>query len=216
MRVSTTRAIALACTSMLIAACSDIERSRNVNNPDVPATTVAQQVCAMCHGVTGVSVSPTFPKLAGQQREYLVAQLSEFKSHSRSDPTGAKFMWGFTHLNEAQVQGLADYFSSQKPSYGPAGDVKLTEEGRRIFTEGIPDRNVPMCSACHGQQGEGNGQFPRLAGQHADYVVKQLMVFQRTDQRPRGGAMKVVTHDLSEHEMHALATFVQSFQPAAQ
>ncbi len=197
--------------SALVAGCSQIDRSRAVGNPEVSAITMAQQVCSACHGVTGNSVSPAFPKLAGQQREYLVAQLVEFKSHNRSNPAGAQYMWGFTQLTPSQVQGLADYFSSQTPTIGSPGNASLVAEGRRIFSEGIPDKGVTMCSACHGSRGEGNAQFPRLAGQHADYVAKQLVIFQRTDQRPLGAAMKQVTHELSDHQIQALAVFLQSF-----
>ena len=196
---------------LVLVACSQIDRSRAVGNPDVSAITLAQQVCSTCHGVTGNSVSPAFPKLAGQQREYLVAQLAEFRSHNRSSPAGAQYMWGFTNLTPVQVQGLADYFSSQAPTFGPAGNPALEAEGRRIFSEGIPGTGVTMCSACHGSKGEGSAQFPRLAGQHADYVAKQLVIFQRTDQRPLGAAMKQVTHELSDHQIHALAVFLQSF-----
>ena len=195
----------------LVAACSQIDRSRAVGNTDVAAITLAQQVCSSCHGVTGNSVSPAFPKLAGQQREYLVAQLAEFKSHSRSNPAGTQYMWGFSNLSPGQVQGLADYFSSQAPTLGPAGNAALEAEGRRIFIDGIPDKGVAMCSACHGPKGEGNAAFPRLAGQHADYVAKQLVIFQRTDQRPLGAAMKQITHELSDHQIQALAVFLQSF-----
>lgn len=198
---------------MMVAACSQIDRSRAVGNPEVSAVTMAQQVCSTCHGVTGNSVSPAFPKLAGQQREYLVAQLAEYKSHNRSNPAGAQYMWGFNHLSPAQVAGLADYFAGQKPTFGAPGDPALEAEGRRIFSAGIPDHNVTMCTACHGMQGEGNAQFPRVAGQHADYVAKQLVIFQRTDQRPLGAPMKQVTHELSDHQIRALAVFLQSFSP---
>jgi cytochrome c553 len=125
-------------------------------------------------------------------------------------------MWGLTRLSPPQVQGLADYFASQAPTFGRPGLPEMEAEGRRIFKEGIPDHNVQMCSACHGAQGEGNGQFPRIAGQHADYVAKQLRIFQRTDQRPLGAAMKVVTHDLTDRQIEALAVFLQSFSPQRQ
>lgn len=196
-----------------VVACSDIERSRAVGNPNVSAVTMAQQVCATCHGATGNSVSPAFPKLAGQPREYLVAQLAEFKSHKRSNPAGTQYMWGFSHLSATQVQGLADYFSAQAPTFGPAGSAQKEAEGRRIFNEGIPASGVPMCSTCHGARGEGNGAFPRIAGQHADYIAKQLKIFQLTDQRPAGAAMKQVTHDLTDAQVQALAIFLQSFSP---
>lgn len=207
----TIRLAMLAGTVALIAACAPIDRSRAINNEHVTAVTIAQQVCSSCHGVTGNSTSPEFPKLAGQQRDYLVAQLAEFKSHNRSDPNGVKYMWGLGRLSADQVQGLADYFSGQAPTFGPVTDAGLAAEGQRIYNEGIPDHNVTMCSACHGAKGEGAGQFPRLAGQHADYVAKQLLVYQRTDQRPLGVAMKQVTHELTERQIKALAAFLQAF-----
>lgn len=197
------------------AACHDLERSREVDNPSVSGKTIAQQVCSNCHGATGVSVSPTFPKLAGQQREYLVNQLTDLKSRARSDPHAQMFMWGFTHLTDVQIDEIATYFSSQPAVMGKPRERILMDQGRTIFVSGLPDKGVPACSSCHGQNGEGMGQFPRLAGQHAEYVVTQLLVFQHTDQRPRGAPMKAVCKNMSELEMREVAAFVEAFPPKA-
>ena len=70
-----------------------------------------------------------------------------------------------------------------------------------------------MAAGCHGVAAQGDGQFPRLAGQHADYVIKQLVVFQQTEQRPAGAMMKAVTHDLRPQDMRAVAMFLQSLPP---
>jgi cytochrome c553 len=192
-------------------ACHDLERSRSVDNPAVAGKTIALQVCSNCHGANGISVSPTFPKLAGQQREYLVDQLTDFKTHSRSDPNAKKFMWGFTHLSDAQIEALATYFSSQHATPGEAADPTLMDQGRKIFTSGLPDKGVAACISCHGQHGEGAGKFPRLAGQHADYIEKQLLVFQRSQDRPRGAIMKAVCANMSEQDMRAVSAFVEAF-----
>jgi cytochrome c553 len=199
--------------SVLVAACSQPERSRALDNPRVPAVTVAQQVCSMCHGMTGNSRSPAFPKLAGQSRDYLIAQLAEFKSHSRSTLAGEQSMWGVSRLSPAQVESLADFYSSQAPTYQPVADAGLAAQGRRIYSEGIPDKGVPACAACHGMQGEGVGQFPRLAGQHADYLSKQLVIFRQTQERPLGVAMQPIAHGLTDPQIHAIAVFLQSFSP---
>jgi cbb3-type cytochrome c oxidase subunit III len=191
--------------------CHDLERSRQVDNPAVAGKTIALQVCSNCHGLKGVSISPTFPKLAGQSRQYLVDQLMDFKTHSRSDPNAKRFMWGFTHLTDAQIEDLATYFSSQAMELGQPADDELMEAGREIFTSGLPAKGVAACAACHGEHGEGAGLFPRLAGQHADYVVKQLRVFQQTDTRPRGATMKAVCNNMSEQDMHAVAAYVEAF-----
>jgi cbb3-type cytochrome c oxidase subunit III len=210
------RVVQIISLGMLLAgsACHDLERSREVDNPAVAGKTIALQVCSNCHGVNGVSVSPTFPKLAGQRREYLVDQLTDFKTHARSDPNAKRFMWGFTHLSEAQIDELAAYFSSQQPVLGESGDRALIDEGRAIFASGLPDKGVAACISCHGQHGEGMNQFPRLAGQHADYLVKQLSVFQHgTDQRPRGEVMKAVCANMSDQDMRAVAAFLEAFPP---
>lgn len=196
------------------AGCHDMDRSRAVDNPAVAGKTIALQVCSNCHGVKGVSISPAFPKLAGQRREYLVDQLTDFKTHARSDPNAKRFMWGFTHLSEAQIDDLAAYFSSQTPVMGEPAEQSLMVEGKAIFASGLPDKGVAACVSCHGKHGEGMNQFPRLAGQHADYVYKQLLVFQHNvEQRPRGEIMKSICSNMSERDMRAVAAFVEAFPP---
>ncbi|MFT0172812.1 c-type cytochrome [Paraburkholderia mimosarum] len=195
------------------AACQDLEHSRQVDNPLVSGRTIALQVCSNCHGVNGVSISPAFPKLAGQQKEYLVAQLTDFKSHTRADPNAQRFMWGFTHLTDMQIDELATYFSGQSAVLGVASDPALIDEGRAIYRSGLPEKGVGACVGCHGQHGEGENQFPRLAGQHAHYVIKQLEVFQQTDTRPRGAPMKAVCANMSDRDMRAVAAFVEAFSP---
>lgn len=199
--------------AMLLAgsACQDLDRSRDVGDAAVPGKTIAMQVCSNCHGMTGVSVSPAFPKLAGQQREYLVAQLTDFRSHARSDPNAKRYMWGFTHLTDTQIGDIATYFSEQSAVTGePAGEA-LMNAGRTIYVSGLPGKGVAACVTCHGQHGEGTDQFPRIGGQHADYVMKQLDVFRSTATRPRGALMKAICANMSEDDMRAVAAFVEAF-----
>jgi cytochrome c553 len=194
-----------------VGACANLERSRNLNDPGVPARATAQQVCSNCHGVDGNSVSPNFPNLAGQTEVYFVEQLKSFRQHSRSDPAGFEYMWGLSrHLTDEQIDGLAAYFASQKPRGTPAeaGDEQISA-GKKIFEGGVPEKSIPACHTCHGDRAQGNNQYPRLANQHADYVVKQLTVFQRTDERPEGVVMKVVAHDLTEANIRDVAAFLQ-------
>lgn len=194
-----------------VAGCSVPERSRSLGDAHISANTIALQVCSNCHGVQGVSVSPNFPNLAAQSQPYLVEQLKSFKSHGRSDPAGFEYMWGISaRLTDEQINGLATYFSSQKPAPGKAGNPALLKDGQAIFEQGIAANNTPACSGCHGAHGEGIQQSPRLAGQHADYIVKQLMVFQRTDQRPEGGMMKTVTHALTPEDMKNVAAYLEA------
>jgi len=203
-------AAAVAATA-LCAGCANPERSRDLGNPAVSGPVLARQACSLCHGVTGVAGSPNFPNLAAQTPQYLAAQLGEFRAHSRRDPAGFEYMWGISRrLTDAQIEGLAAYYAAQAPARQlPAGDAAQVEAGRVLFTQGAPERGIPACAGCHGDQGQGMATFPRLAGQHADYVVKQLRVFQRSDDRPDGAVMKVVSHNLTAQDVANAAAYVQ-------
>lgn len=207
------RFLAVAGFAAIAAACAPIERSRNLNDPAVPAATVAAQVCSDCHGLDGNSVSPNFPRLAGQPEDYLASQLRQFRSHQRSDPAGFVYMWGLSrHLTDAQIDGLARYFAAQSPAPNASGDPALAAKGRAIFEAGVPALKVPPCATCHGAHGEGASTFPRLAGQHADYVRKQLAVFRGSEQRPEAAAMKIVAHDLTNEDIREVAEYVQGLR----
>lgn len=200
-----------ALAAMAAAGCSSPSRSRNLPDPKVSAVTIAQQVCSNCHGVTGNSVSPNFPNLAAQTSSYLAAQLKVFKSHDRKDPAGFEYMWGLSRfLTDEQINGLAAYYSSQRLKPLPIESAPArVAAGKAIFHEGVPGKNIPACATCHGQSGEGKDSFPRLAGQHADYVAKQLNIFQRTNQRPEGAVMTTIAHELSPDEILNTAAYVQ-------
>lgn len=190
--------------------CSNIERSRDLANPNVPAAVTAAQVCSNCHGVDGNSVSPNFPRLAAQQPAYIVAQLENFRGQHRADPAGFEYMWGLSHhLTDAQIKGLADYFSRQAAQPNAPVDAKLVAAGKVIYENGLPAKEAPPCIACHGPKAEGLANFPRLANQHQDYLIKQLQVFQRTDERPNT-PMTQIAHLLSAEEMKAVTGYLQS------
>lgn len=196
----------LALCVVALTGCTGTNEQASEKNSPMPGIAMVDKVCSMCHGLTGESISPMFPKLAGQQKEYLKLQLADFKGHARSDVTGTQYMWGFTHLTETQISELADYFSSQSPM--KADDDKPDARGELIFRKGLPELGIAQCSSCHGADGQGNGQFPRLAGQHAYYMIRQIKVFQQTDQRPRGALMKQVTHSLSDADAEAVAHYI--------
>lgn len=206
--------LALAIASLVIGGCSNLERSRDIGNPQVQGKTLAMQVCSNCHSVDGNSINPNFPKLAGQQEDYLVAQLTYFRSHNRSDPEGSEYMWGIARkLTDEQIKGLATYFSQQKDAPNVAGDAALVAEGKALFENGNPKEEVAACAGCHGAQGMGNGTFPRLAGQHKDYMIKQLHILSQTDQRPAGAMMKPLVHGLTPSDMVAVTTYLQGISP---
>lgn len=182
------------CLTALVG-CTSTNEETAQESPPMSGIAMADQVCSLCHGLTGESVSPMFPKLAGQQKEYLQLQLKDFKSHVRSDKAGTQYMRGFTHLTETQITELADYFASQRPMQADT-DV-LDARGESIYREGIPESGVARCSSCHGADGQGEGRMPRVAGQHADYVIHQINVLQKTAQ-----------HALSDADAVAVARYL--------
>ena len=210
--MNTTRWMLLALVVGSVAACANVERSRSTANPNVSGATLAVQVCSDCHGPTGNSVSPNFPNLAAQQQAYLSAELQEFKRHSRTDPAGFEYMWGLSHnLTDKQIDELSTHFASRKLERRPVeGKPERIAAGKAIFISGLPDQGAPPCSSCHGADGMGNAAIPRIAGQHVDYLIKQLKVFQRTEQRPDGALMKTVTHQLTAQNMQNVAAYLQS------
>ncbi|HEY6942117.1 c-type cytochrome [Dokdonella sp.] len=210
----TVRSLAFTAVIAAIAACSNLPRSRDLANPEVSGRVLAEQVCSNCHGRTGTATSPNFPNLAAQQKRYLITQLEAFRAHSRRDPAGYEYMWGVSRsLTDAQIDALADYYRAQDPPRQPAeSPPALVEAGRVLFEHGDTAKGVPACSSCHGANGAGSDAFPRIAGQHADYVRKQLEVFQRTDERPEGAIMKTVAHALSPDDIDAAAAFVQTLE----
>ncbi|WP_338923518.1 c-type cytochrome [Pseudomonas silesiensis] len=167
---------------------------------------MADSVCSLCHGLTGESVSPMFPKLAGQQNEYLQLQLTDFKNHGRSAATDSRYMGGLSHLTKTQIAELADYFASQRAMQADTGTPDA--RGEVIFRQGLPERGIPPCSACHGTDGGGNGLIPRVAGQHASYMSQQIMVLQQTGQRPNGAPMLPVDHALSQADAESVARYM--------
>jgi cytochrome c553 len=210
--MNTKRLLLVATLVGLAGGCANLERSRNTANPNVSGKTLAMQVCSNCHGRTGNSISPNFPNLASQQEAYIDAQLHAFKGHSREDPAGFEYMWGLSHnLTDKQIQELATHFASQKlEAQRVEGKPERIAAGKTVFTDGVPGKSIPACASCHGPDGMGNAAFPRISGQHVDYLVKQLTVFQRTNERPGGIVMKTVAHELTDENIANVAAYLQA------
>lgn len=176
------------------------------------AERIAVTTCATCHGPQGHSYSPKFPVLAGQHASYLQAQLQAFRSQTRGDPDALGYMWGMAApLDDATMAALADYYSQQTPQAGPRGDPALIERGKLIYTQGDSARGIPACNACHGPDARGTDMFPRLAGQHVQYLIKQLRSFQNNMRNV--AVMHGVAGRLDVADMEAVANYVQQLGP---
>jgi cytochrome c553 len=167
------------------------------------------ETCSACHGQNGRSVAPTFPILAAQTAPYIELQLHAFKDQTRADPDAQAYMWGMaSQLDDASISGLAAYFSKQSAAAGKSGNAALIAQGKQIFVEGVPGRQIPACATCHGAQAQGNGPFPRLAGQHAPYLLKQLLVIQSVLRT--APVMHGVIKDLTRDQMQAVVAYLES------
>lgn len=177
--------------------------------PQAADVTATVQTCAACHGVNGRSISPTFPNLAAQTAPYIEAQLKAFKDESRADPDAQAYMWGMAaQLSDATITELGAYFAKQTAAPGKAGDPAIIKRGKLVFEEGVPARQIPPCASCHGAHGEGMATFPRLAGQHSPYLLKQLLVIQSALRS--APVMHGVVKDLNKEQMLAVVAYLES------
>jgi cytochrome c553 len=173
------------------------------------AQQIATTVCGTCHGRDGNSTQPKFPRLAGQHANYLVAQLKAFRAQTRGDSDAIGYMWGMaSELDDPTIAALATYYAAQKPEPSTAGRPALIAIGRDIYEHGIPAEGVPACSACHGPDAHGLQDYPRLAGQHSQYVLKQLGSFQSNMRNV--AIMHGVAQNLRLPEMQAVAAYLES------
>jgi cytochrome c553 len=161
-------------------------------------------VCAACHGADGNSGVPANPKLARQHPEYLVKQLTEFKSGKRANPVMQAFA---AQLSDADMRNIAAWLTAQQAKPGFAKDKELVSVGERIWRGGIPDRKIAACAACHSPTGAGiPAQYPRLSGQHADYVTAQMVAF-RDGARKNSVQMNQIAAKMNDREIRAVADY---------
>lgn len=169
-------------------------------------------VCAACHGADGNSAVPTFPKLAGQGEKYLYKQLKDVRDGARPIPTMVGQLDGKSNQDLADI---AAYYASQD-STGSQTDPELLALGEAVYRGGIPERSVAACAGCHSPTGKGNAPagFPRLAGQHADYIAAQLTSYRKGYEDETGRTndgdtriMRITAFGLSDLEIQAVASY---------
>jgi len=192
----------LACSiELAVAQVSEIDKKA--------AAKMAGEVCSSCHGPGGRSTAPIFPILAAQQSAYLETQLKAFRDQTRGDPDAIAYMWGMaSQLDDTMIAALADFFSQQHAATGKASSGASVEAGKRIFEQGIPAAQIPACETCHGKGAQGVGAIPRLAGQHAPYLFKQMLVIQNVLRT--APVMHGVVKDLTREQMQAVAAYLES------
>ena len=173
------------------------------------AEKTVQTVCAACHGVDGNSAISLNPKLASQLPEYLLKQLTNFKEGKRANAVMAGMV---ANLTPDDMKNLANYYSAQKIKLDKAKSNGAGSLGEKIYRGGIAASGVPACASCHGANGAGiPKQFPRLAGQHADYNLAQLRAF-RLGERANAPMMMTIAAKMTDAEMQAVADYMQGLR----
>ena len=174
---------------------------------DAAAGQAKAALCATCHGNDGNSELAINPKLAGQNTNYLVKQLMDFKSGARPSVTMAAMVLS---LSEQDMQDIAAWYASQQVTVQGA-DPELLELAESLYRAGNKELSVAACSACHSPTGQGNAPagFPALGGQHAEYTLQQLKAFRSGDRENDTSAMmRTVVERLTDNELEALASYV--------
>jgi len=179
---------------------------------DAKAGEAKSAACLACHGPMGNSVVPMWPKIAGQGPEYLHKQLMDFKANNRVNEQMSPMAMP---LSDQDVADLAAYFAAQQQSPGAPG-TDTAGLGERIYRAGNADSGVPACTGCHGPQGMGLGlaKFPRVSGQHAQYVEQTLKHFRDgTRKNDANGMMRGVAARMTDQEIAAVSQYLQGVNP---
>lgn len=161
--------------------------------------------CAACHGNTGHSAAPNFPRLAGQNEVYLVKQLKDFASGERKSPMMKEKV---ALMDDATIRALAAYYARQPAANTPSADTQLLAVGQFVYQRGNTWAGLPACQSCHGPLAHGTQQLPRLAGQHPAYIATQLRSFHQEQRGNDGVAMKFVASRMSDLEVNAVAAYL--------
>lgn len=172
---------------------------------------IVNTVCAACHMQDGNSSITANPKLAGQFDSYLIKQLNNYKSGLRKNAV----MSGIAaNLSDNEILELSKYFSKQEYKLSKAKENGKGSLGEKIYRAGIVSKKVPACAGCHGPAGHGvPSMYPRLNGQHADYLINQLVQFSKHERaNDEASMMRMISEKLSENEMKAVSDYIQGLR----
>ncbi len=186
---------------------------------DAAAGEAKSALCAGCHGGDGNSATADFPRLAGQYSGYIVKQIRDFQKGIRANNDTMAGM-AATVASVQDAKDIASYFSKQKMAKKPLEPINksLASRGEKIFKEGVPQSGVYGCINCHGPRGKGKSekitQFPRIGGQHRDYIIKELKDFKSGLRgNDPGGMMQDIAKRLKEDEIKAVAEYLAAQLP---
>ena len=177
---------------------SDLERAKEI----------VEEKCHLCHGMDGESSSAIYPRLAGQHEAYIAKQLDDFKT-GRREGTMNEMAQGLT---PEEMTALGKYFSEKPVKPHRVRDKAFAAVGEYLYAKGNKYSGVSACQSCHGEDGKGTDQLPRLAGQHKRYIADQLMEFNTRKRTNDNSIMHSIASKLTELEIHALANYISGME----
>jgi cytochrome c553 len=170
---------------------------------------IIQSQCAICHGASGESSTPVFPRLAAQHADYVARQLADFQAGRRKSPVMQPMV---KELTQADMQAIGRWFESQPVRVHTMADPALAALGRDVYERGIRTSGVPACKKCHGLQGEGTEALPRVGGQHAQYLETQLRAFGKRERVNDNAVMQTIAARISDAELRAVASYISGLR----
>lgn len=190
---------------MLVAGTATASEAKPAFKPDLAKGEALAATCQACHTADGSRGIPANPILQGQHPEYLVKQLTEFKSGKRKNA----IMMGFAStLSEDDMRHVAAFYASKKAKPGFATNKETLALGEQIYRGGIVAKQVPACASCHGPNGAGMPvQYPSMRGQHAEYSESQLLTF-RSGARGNNAQMMAIAGKLNDAEIKAVSDYM--------
>jgi cytochrome c553 len=172
------------------------------------AEQIVNERCHLCHGKNGEASSAIYPRLAGQNADYIVKQLNDFKQGRRKGTMNEMAR----DLTEDEMVALGQYFAGKPPKSHRVRDQEFATVGAYLYRKGNAYSGIPACQSCHGESGHGTATLPRLAGQHKRYVVEQLQAFNKGARTNDHAIMHSIASKLTEFEMQALAQFISGIE----
>lgn len=198
---------------------------------DAKAGATKAAVCGACHGADGNSMAPNFPKLAGQGERYLSKQINDIKAWGAETNPAKKATTGravpemsgiLANLSAQDIADISAFFAAQNTQLSGTKKIEVQvnsglkvdaiELGSKLYRNGNLSTGVPACTGCHAPDGKGNAAagFPRLSGQHPEYIEKQLLSFRAGNRTNDGDTspMRSIADKMSDAEIKAVANFI--------
>lgn len=205
--------IARICAPLALALIALSAEAESLVDGDLEAGKAKSTTCAACHGAEGISMTPLWPNLAGQNAKYVAEQLKNFKEGRR---VNALMSSQAMMLSDEDMRDLAVYYESLPMPAQAVADPELLPRGVALYRGGNADAGVPACIACHGPTGRGNpgAAYPALNGQHAAYAAKTLVDYASGERTAAGPVqiMQGISDRLTQKDIQALASYLQGLK----